>query len=43
LLIKGVKGKVDVGGNITDDKTNKELVAFIEGFIKLVAGTTANM
>ncbi|HEY1869905.1 MAG TPA: NAD(P)H-dependent oxidoreductase, partial [Chitinophagaceae bacterium] len=36
LLIKGIKGKVDVNGNITDDKTNKDLVAFIEAFKKLV-------
>jgi NAD(P)H-dependent FMN reductase len=36
LLIKGVKGKVDVDGNITDATTEKELMAFIEAFKKLL-------
>jgi NAD(P)H-dependent FMN reductase len=43
LLIKGVKGKVDVDGNITDDKTNSDLMSFIKAFEELIANTTANM
>jgi len=42
LLIKGIKGKVDENGNITDDKTNNDLMSFTEAFKKLVAGITAN-
>jgi NAD(P)H-dependent FMN reductase len=42
LLIKGVKGKVDVNGNITDIKTDKELMAFTEAFKKLVTDTQHN-
>jgi len=36
LLIKGIKGKITESGNITDDKTNEQLVAFITAFKKLV-------
>jgi len=36
LLINGVKGKIDAGGNITDEKTHVALKAFSEAFTQLV-------
>jgi len=36
LLIQGIKGKIDGGGKITDNKTREDLVKFIEAFKKLV-------
>ncbi|HEX5152415.1 MAG TPA: NADPH-dependent FMN reductase [Parafilimonas sp.] len=36
LLIKGIKGKITEGGNINDDKTSEQLMAFITAFKKLV-------
>jgi len=36
LLIPGVKGKINVEGEITDTKTKEQLEMFIEGFKNLV-------
>ena len=36
LLIPGIKGKMDEGGNITDNKTKADLVNFIEAFTRLI-------
>ena len=36
LLIKGIKGKITESGNINDDRTVEQLIAFIAAFKKLV-------
>ncbi|TKC62186.1 NAD(P)H-dependent oxidoreductase [Pedobacter hiemivivus] len=36
LLIQGIKGKFDAAGNITDQKTEQQLVAFVKAFQELV-------
>jgi chromate reductase len=36
LLIKGIKGKIDENGNISDDKTKKDLLAFTAAFKNLI-------
>src|SRR6476620_4999246 len=36
LLIKGIKGKITENGNINDDRTVEQLIAFIAAFKKLV-------
>lgn len=36
LLIKGIKGKIDAPGNITDNATLQQVEAFTKAFIKLV-------
>ncbi len=36
LLIKGIKGKITESGNISDDRTNQQLMVFIAAFKKLV-------
>lgn len=36
LLIQGIKGKVDTGGSITDEKTMKAMENFIESFKELL-------
>lgn len=36
LLIKGIKGKITESGNINDDRTVEQLIAFIGAFKKLV-------
>ena len=41
LLINGIKGKVDESGNITDEKTQAALEAFIKAFITLVYANTS--
>ncbi len=36
LLIQGIKGKIDRQGEITDDKTKKDLIKFIDAFKTLI-------
>lgn len=36
LLIRGIKGKINKQGQITDEKTKERVVSFTEGFKKLV-------
>ncbi|KAA5535066.1 NAD(P)H-dependent oxidoreductase [Taibaiella lutea] len=36
LLIKGIKSKIDMDGNITDDKTLQEVQTFTASFVKLL-------
>ncbi len=36
LLIKGIKGKIDQYGNITDSTTNDDLIKFIDAYHKLI-------
>ena len=36
LLIKGIKGKITESGNINDDRTVEQIIAFIAAFKKLV-------
>jgi NAD(P)H-dependent FMN reductase len=36
LLVQGVKGKINVQGDITDSKTKDDLVKFIDAFKKLI-------
>ena len=37
LLIQGLKGKMDENGNITDKKTENELMKFVDSFYRLTA------
>lgn len=37
LLIQGIKGKIDLNGNLTDNETQKKLDDFIKAFIDLLS------